>query len=713
MKGDRDLKKRRKLIAGCLLLALVVGLIQPLCNAEIYQAATSYTNAKEFYDSTTKKDVHYHTEAVYGRVYYATQAKLASSSTNTKYHTVGFDVTLSGNGRSVSFTVQREGGSMTQVNSQKDGKYEYILYTITEDKLFELATQANSTNAAYVLSASTINVRMDAIMTTKVGNSIKGGIAEDGRGGFTPWGKVYRLKDSSDLKKMKEIFSGHEFKSYKDIKVTLENFLLQLRYNVLGLNPTGSAPKLGNENYSYNSQGILQKGNSIYTDSSRTVNKISILNTSLIGLSKTGYHLKSGNEWVTNNLRYFASNSTHQSTSIDPEVSYKNHALTLYANWKPNTYTIAYNANGGSGIIMPTAMVYDTGKTLSSNTFKRTGYAFAGWNTKADGSGTTYSNQNLVNNLTDVNGGTVVLYAQWKPCVYKITTDKQMGTGGTDAFFEKFEYGFYSDKATKNAICKLVIPSKIGYDFIGYYSWINGGGIRLVNSVGDIEAENSFFLDDTTIYANWKPKQFKLTFDMQGGTQGTTNAVATYDALYPMDRIAAPVRQGYRFMGYFTEINGTGELIYNEFMATDKIYQETTDQTLYAYWIDDGKPEITLSGGDDWTNQEVVLMAEASDYGSGLDRVQIYLLSADGSEILVAEEKDLDGIKAKQLFFTNRTEGATRYKAVATDIEGNTAESYNTVLYDITAPAGEVIEVEIDGDAFYFEIDITDINMGD
>jgi len=194
---------------------------------------------------------------------------------------------------------------------------------------------------------------------------------------------------------------------------------------------------------------------------------------------------------------------------------------------------------------------------------------------------------------------------------------------------------------------------------------------------------------------------------------GSIFATATYDSVYPMDKVNAPIRDGYHFMGYFTETNGAGEMIYNEFMAADKIYNEITDQTLYAHWIDDVFPEVTLSSKDAWTNSEIGLKATCSDLGSGLKSVKIYLIEADGTETLKAEATDLNGKKTHAISFTNISEGVIRYKAVATDMEGNTAESYNTALYDITAPTGEVITVQINGDTFYFEVDLTDINTGD
>ena len=56
---------------------------------------------------------------------------------------------------------------------------------------------------------------------------------------------------------------------------------------------------------------------------------------------------------------------------------------------------------------------YNTSKALTSNAFTLPGYTFAGWNTKADGTGTSYSNGASVKNLTSTCSGTFNLYAQW------------------------------------------------------------------------------------------------------------------------------------------------------------------------------------------------------------------------------------------------------------------------------------------------------------
>ena len=86
------------------------------------------------------------------------------------------------------------------------------------------------------------------------------------------------------------------------------------------------------------------------------------------------------------------------------------------ANWTANTYTVRFNKNSddASGTMSDQAFTYGTAQNLTANAFTApTGHLFAGWNTKADGKGAGYSNQQSVSNLTAENGATVDLFAQW------------------------------------------------------------------------------------------------------------------------------------------------------------------------------------------------------------------------------------------------------------------------------------------------------------
>ena len=86
---------------------------------------------------------------------------------------------------------------------------------------------------------------------------------------------------------------------------------------------------------------------------------------------------------------------------------------------QPN-YTVVFNANGGSDTMENQLFAYKTPQNLSKNTFTKDGYAFIEWNTELDGSGTSYVDEESVNNLTNVSGSIVNLYAQWNKKIAKI-----------------------------------------------------------------------------------------------------------------------------------------------------------------------------------------------------------------------------------------------------------------------------------------------------
>ena len=60
-----------------------------------------------------------------------------------------------------------------------------------------------------------------------------------------------------------------------------------------------------------------------------------------------------------------------------------------------------------------TTCTYDNNCQLNENKFTKTGYSFKSWNTKSDGTGTSYNDNAEVKNLTSSNGATITIYAQW------------------------------------------------------------------------------------------------------------------------------------------------------------------------------------------------------------------------------------------------------------------------------------------------------------
>ena len=94
---------------------------------------------------------------------------------------------------------------------------------------------------------------------------------------------------------------------------------------------------------------------------------------------------------------------------------------TIYAHWKANTYRVVYDNNvtehtQASGSMEVSTMTYDSKQCLQKSTLKNndSGAHFTGWNTKADGTGTSYTDgQEVLNLITEANAS-ITLYAQWE-----------------------------------------------------------------------------------------------------------------------------------------------------------------------------------------------------------------------------------------------------------------------------------------------------------
>ena len=119
--------------------------------------------------------------------------------------------------------------------------------------------------------------------------------------------------------------------------------------------------------------------------------------------------------------------------SGDPVTEIPSYAVgdkQYWAKWTANTYTVTFEANGGTGSMDAQTFTYDVEQNLTANTFTRTGYTFAGWNTQADGNGTSYADGVDGSQMPADNGGTVILYAQWTINTYKITAQVANGCEG-------------------------------------------------------------------------------------------------------------------------------------------------------------------------------------------------------------------------------------------------------------------------------------------
>ena len=141
-------------------------------------------------------------------------------------------------------------------------------------------------------------------------------------------------------------------------------------------------------------------------------------------ITKTGYSVVSKEEWKCK------SGCTTSGKTYDQSVVYKasdfcdatnkDCTVVLGVNWKVNTYTITYNANGGAGSMGNTIVNYGTNTAIRSNTFTKTGYTFAGWTTRTDGVDDGYNwtgwsgTWKYVDGQYGISNNTLKLYAIWK-----------------------------------------------------------------------------------------------------------------------------------------------------------------------------------------------------------------------------------------------------------------------------------------------------------
>lgn len=106
----------------------------------------------------------------------------------------------------------------------------------------------------------------------------------------------------------------------------------------------------------------------------------------------------------------WSTSSTATSASYQPGASYSaNAALTLYAVWKANTYTVTYDANGGNYAPAPQTKTHDIDLAISSDVPERLNYNFLGWGVSATSTTVSYSPGDLY-----ISNASTTLYAVWE-----------------------------------------------------------------------------------------------------------------------------------------------------------------------------------------------------------------------------------------------------------------------------------------------------------
>ena len=188
--------------------------------------------------------------------------------------------------------------------------------------------------------------------------------------------------------------------------------------------------------------------------SSQTKWKDQALTLSSTKPTRTGYTFQG---WAT---------SASGSVAYQAGASYTaNAAVTLYAVWKANTYTVSYNANGGTGAPGNQTKTYGVALTLSSTKPTRTNYTFKGWGTSASATTISYAA-----GASYTANAAVTLYAVWelaytKPRITNFTVKRCDSSGAVkeDGTYALVGFSWQCDKTVSSITIKWKTATASSY----------------------------------------------------------------------------------------------------------------------------------------------------------------------------------------------------------------------------------------------------------
>lgn len=273
---------------------------------------------------------------------------------------------------------------------------------------------------------------------------------------------------------------------------------------------------------------------------------------------------------------------------------------TYDANWTPIDYTISYDLQGGAINGQPTKYTIES-PTLNIPRPIKTGYTFLGW------TGSNGNTNQLDVSIAHGSTGNKAYTAHWSANIYEIKLDSKLegcaGSTGTTVIYEKYDTGFYSDKACTKQITSITIPHKIGNAFNGYTDNRN----IIIDSNGAIKVKTNYFLQNTTLSAKWTLNTYRVIFNGNRNSSGKTDTlVYTWSNSDTNNKALTPngyIRTGWNYINWNTINNGKGTAYNNNQMIGNKFFIDNLgkdvlldgkshDVTLYAQWKDITVPDI-------------------------------------------------------------------------------------------------------------------------
>lgn len=336
---------------------------------------------------------------------------------------------------------------------------------------------------------------------------------------------------------------------------------------------------------------------------------------------QTGEKADEKGNWTFNgqsyNYRKLIKSADHKRTGKDEHNWYNIHvyAYNGYGGKTIKTTTFAFKYNVAFNYNKPlnaTSTINNASETVRKVTYNTAygtlpnptlkGWTFNGWYTSKDGG--IKVTASTIYNITASNQ---ILYAHWSANIYEIKLDSKLegctGSTGTTVIYEKYDTGFYSDKACTKQITSITIPHKIGNAFNGYTDDRN----VIIDSNGVIKVKTNYFLQNTTLSAKWTLNTYRVIFNGNRNSSGKTDTlVYTWSNSDTNNKALTPngyIRTGWNYINWNTINNGKDTAYNNNQMIGNKFFIDNLgkdvlldgkshDVTLYAQWKDITVPDI-------------------------------------------------------------------------------------------------------------------------
>ena len=263
----------------------------------------------------------------------------------------------------------------------------------------------------------------------------------------------------------------------------------------------------------------------------------------------------------------WSTSSTATTATYSPGDTYTNNGrVTLYAVWSAKTYSVNYNANGGSGAPVSQTKYHGLKLMIPSIEPTRSGYTFLGWGLTSSATVAAYQPGEAY-----YANASRTFYAVWEkntppaPDVYTVRYNANGGFGAPSA---------QTKKQNITLVLSSVKPQRNGYAFCGWATTPTAAAPEY--APGDSYTEDK----NITLYAVWRysPKTYTVSYDANGGSGAPANQTKKHGQNLILT-VAIPTRPNHVFLGWAADSSATS-IAY----APGATYTAEEDVTLYAVW---------------------------------------------------------------------------------------------------------------------------------